>query len=248
MTAKKKETRQLTLVMEGNRITSERFLKAANNFFAMLKTVSDEVAGEKDSLSWTVSLKKGSLILVATPEPNKSKALVIPRAVKAIDSGIANMEKRSIRPRYFSDSALRNLSELGSVISEEDNNIQEIKVRYNGSVRTISQHSVANVTDILGTDRRVDGSVEGKVALISDRRGFRVYIDDLVTGQAVRCVVKKSLESKLIGSFRRRVVVSGIVHYRKDGNPISVEVHDIRMLGKRDDLPAFEDVRGILRD
>ena len=42
------------------------------------------------------------------------------------------------------------------------------------------------------------------------------------------------------------MVAVGTVHYRRDGAPVKIDVDEVRVLGKREGLPTFEDVQGIL--
>jgi hypothetical protein len=52
---------------------------------------------------------------------------------------------------------------------------------------------------------------------------------------------------ELFTKFRRRVEVSGLIHYRRNGVPISIDVESIEILPDDSDLPSLDDVRGILR-
>jgi len=47
-------------------------------------------------------------------------------------------------------------------------------------------------------------------------------------------------------SFRKRVEISGLVHYRSNGTPISIAVERLEPLPDDDELPSYSDVRGIL--
>ena len=247
--AVKKNIEKLVLVLDGDRISSMRFLKATENFFAMLRTVGDEAAGQKDALNWMVSVKKGSLQVIAYPEVNRAPKRFIRKTVNAIENGIAKLEIKSERPPFFNDHALGNLKELASVITDAESNVQKIKVRRSHSVRTISKNTLININEILGIARKERGSVEGRVAFISDRKSLKVYVDDQITGHGVRCIIKKSeSEEILISSFRRRVLVTGVVHYAKNGEPKNIEVDHIRLLGKSEDLPGFDDVIGIYQE
>jgi hypothetical protein len=93
----------------------------------------------------------------------------------------------------------------------------------------------------------VEGSIEGRVTVLSDKKRLQVYIDDILTGHSTRCTARDVNEDELIKAFRGRAVVTGLVHYRRDGAPVRIEVDEIRLLGRRDDLPSFEDMRGIFQ-
>ena len=49
----------------------------------------------------------------------------------------------------------------------------------------------------------------------------------------------------VFASFRKRVEITGKIHYRRDGGAISIEATDIEILPEDDDLPTASEVRGI---
>ena len=65
--------------------------------------------------------------------------------------------------------------------------------------------------------------------------------------QRVRCYFPEELLPSVFERFRKRVEVSGLIHYRKNGAPISIEAEHIVGLPDDSELPTAEDVRGILR-
>ncbi|MFL5283104.1 MAG: hypothetical protein ACJ8AW_19450 [Rhodopila sp.] len=48
-------------------------------------------------------------------------------------------------------------------------------------------------------------------------------------------------------NFRKRVELSGLIHYRKNGMPICIAVQGIQAMPEDDELPSIDDVEGILR-
>lgn len=65
--------------------------------------------------------------------------------------------------------------------------------------------------------------------------------------QRVRCYFPEELLPEVFDKFRKRVEVSGIIHYRRNGTPISIEAEHILALPDDSELPTAEDVKGILR-
>jgi hypothetical protein len=51
----------------------------------------------------------------------------------------------------------------------------------------------------------------------------------------------------VFSNFRKRVEVSGIIHYRRNGTPISIDVERLEALPDDSELPSLDDVRGLLR-
>lgn len=66
--------------------------------------------------------------------------------------------------------------------------------------------------------------------------------------QRVRCYFPENLLPEVFDRFRKRVEVSGVIHYRKNGSPVSIEAEHIIGLPDDAELPTAGDVRGILRD
>jgi hypothetical protein len=64
--------------------------------------------------------------------------------------------------------------------------------------------------------------------------------------QRVRCYFPEELLPAVFDTFRKRVEVSSVIHYRKNGTPVSIEVEQILGLPDDSELPSAEDVRGIL--
>ncbi len=247
MSAKKKETTPLVLRIEGTRITAERFLRAVDNFFNLLRNVADDISGQKGAVTWIVSAEKGSQVLTATPEADEQVVANVQLIAKKIHNGFCEIEKGSSRPEAFSDTALRHARELASVVGNGDGDISRVLLIYDKQSNAISQKTSTHVGDILGARKTEDGSVEGRVTVLSDKKRFNVYIDDTLTGHSVRCTPRNIDEQELINAFRSRITAIGTVHFRRDGAPVRIEVDRIRVLGKRDELPSFEDVRGIFR-
>ncbi|MCX6832222.1 MAG: hypothetical protein NT028_08845 [candidate division Zixibacteria bacterium] len=180
---KKAPNNKLTLKIEGARVSADKFLKAVDGFLGLLRNVSDEVSGRKGAIMWVVDVEPGSVVLNASPYPVSREIKNIAPMMHTIRTGIRSLEKSDTRPKHFSDAALWHARELASVIADGDKLIDKIVIGGNGSTTKISQHTIANVDGILATARTENGSVEGKVSVLSDRRRFEVQIDDILTGQ-----------------------------------------------------------------
>ncbi|MCK4606784.1 MAG: hypothetical protein KAU35_05745 [candidate division Zixibacteria bacterium] len=250
MRVKKIKAEPLTLRIEGKKITAEKFLQAASGFFGLLRNVADEISGQKGAVTWLVSAREGSQILTATPEADRlvvtDKDLrSIPRI---IHKGLRGIQAGSKRPTAYSDTALWHAKELAAVIGNHDGEVSKVSLVYEKETSVVSEKISEHVDDILGSKRTEEGSVEGRVSLLSDKKGqLRVGIDDVLTGHSVKCKPRNVDETKLINAFRNRVVAIGTVHYRRDGMPVKIDVDRLRVLGKRSDLPGFDDVIGIFR-
>ena len=244
---KKKPISQSPMVLrlQEDKVPADRFLKLTQHFLGVLRNVSDEVTGKKNGVVWMVTAQSGSMIISASPEARKVDNVAVSRAVVAIRNGLQELEAKDKRPPHFSDTSLYHARELAALVTNGSMKSGVITIRHDRNLQKITSHTFANVNGILEASWNESGSVEGKVTVLTDRGRLEVQIDDLLTGHTIRCMVSGELEQKLIEAFRRRVVVSGNVHYRKDGIPVKIEVSGVRVLG-RGKLPTFDEVRGIL--
>ena len=92
------------------------------------------------------------------------------------------------------------------------------------------------------------GTIEGRLEAIQETRGtLQFFIRDAMLRLRVRCYFPEGLLPAVFEKFRKRVEVSGMVHYRKNGAPVSIEAEHIIGLPDDSELPTAEDVRGIFR-
>lgn len=237
----------LTLKIEGKKITAEKFLKATNSFFGLVRSVADEITGEKGAVTWIATAEKGSQILTATPEASELVVKDIQLIPKTINQGFRDLEKKDKRPKGFTDTTLRHAKDLSAIIGNTNGDVKSVVLKLAGRSSSITEKTFSHVNDILGSRKSEEGSVEGRVTVLSDKAGLTIYVDDVLTKHPVKCIPRDIDEQKLITAFRSRVVVMGTVHYRKDGAPVKIDVDMIRILGKQRDLPGFKDVIGIFR-
>jgi hypothetical protein len=69
---------------------------------------------------------------------------------------------------------------------------------------------------------------------------------DPLTERPVRCWVNDELFEQAYRAFRKRVAVTGLIHYRKDGQPNSIEVDELVVFPERSALYSAEEIHGIL--
>src|SRR5205823_2393675 len=108
----------------------------------------------------------------------------------------------------------------------------------------VSYRAVETVELLLGTKHEALGSVEGRLSTVSERKGFRFAVYDVIHDEPVLCILEsKLLHDDAIRAFGRRVLVGGRVRYNKEGRPTSVVVNAIRVFKEEDELPRLEQVQ-----
>ncbi|MEO8601409.1 MAG: hypothetical protein ABI629_02425 [bacterium] len=234
---------RITLRLDGPRVTADQFARAVNAFFDLLDEVSLTMTGSAKAVRWIISLEHGSNLLHAHPEVNQARVKGS-GLVRAISSGVDLVGRRAQRPRYFTDSALRLARELSTVPDGHDIETAQIKTRP-GKVN-ISPKIAGNVDRLLGEDVAEYGTIEGRLLTLSQRHKPHFAVYDPLTDQPIRCNVQESRLEEAWRAFGRRVAVSGIIRYRKTGQPVSIEAESMFIFPPDDELPSPSDVYGIL--
>ncbi len=240
----KKGTPKLTLDLGGPKITSDVFRRAVEAFFVMVDEVSRQMAGG-NRIQWLVSMKGGSIHLSAAPEAKRPEiAVKIPQIARAVRAGVSLIGRRPERPKFFTDEALRRARELASI--PETRQIETAQISLANQTAKLTPKTVANINELLGTQVKDYGTVEGRLLVLSAAQGASIAIVDPLTERLVRCWVSETQLDEAIRAFRKRVAVSGLIHYRNDGQPNHIEVDELFVFPDRPELPTADEIHGIL--
>ena len=98
-------------------------------------------------------------------------------------------------------------------------------------------------------DRRKSvGSVLGRLETITVHRDTEIHVWDENTNRPVRCRYPIDLEDTVKALLRERVLVSGLVAFNPDNQPVRVEVSTIERCPDETELPTIEQMSGLLPD
>lgn len=246
----KKTTKKNTIRLEisGPKITADKFTRSVRTFFDLINDVAADIAGKRGAIEWIVSVEPGSIGLCATAECVNGSPQLASRTVKVFENGIKAVSKRTRRPAHFSDNALKKLFELGSIVGLGDKGLDHVRIRIEKTWNELSPASVAYVDEILGTPSSAYGTVEGELLALKlkGRLNFSVY--ESFTGKPVRCFFGDEIYNDVIAAIRKRVSAYGLIRYRKNGEPASIEIEELSVFPSEDELPSFSDMIGILKD
>ena len=231
------------LYLDGPEITADRFTRSVRTFFDLIKDVSADVGGKR-TLEWIVSLKPGSIGICATAKPMKGDGSLVRQTIRAINKGIATIEKRKGRPEHFSDSALQKLFQLGNIVGLGDQGVSVIRI----GDQNISPVSVAYVDELLGTPAKSYGTIEGKLFALNTKGRLTFSITETLTGRDIKCYFSDDIFDEVISGIRRRVSAYGLIRYNKSGQPASVEIERLAIFPDQSELPQFQDIIGLLRE
>lgn len=236
----------ITLKIEGRRITAEKFKKAVDSFFDLITSVGQNVTGEDDSLRWIISVESGSAILHARPESRSGNPYFEDRASKAILSGVRSLESGATRfPANFGDRAMAAARELTQIRDVEGEYVSGVLIYSNGDGTALTNHAAAAIEDLIGVERVEIGSITGQLLSITDRGGFYFAIWDSLTDERIRCDVSEDMLETIMSAFRKRVAVYGKIHYDRKERPRRVTVEEIHVFKPEHELPSVDSVIGL---
>lgn len=245
MTGKGHSPDKLTLAMLGPEVTADRFAKGVSEFLSLIKSVAKSVTGRRDGVEWLVDVEPGSLCVVYSPRPLRASPTDIPRVLDTVEAGVVAVEGRSAPPPNFPEEAVRSAGALAGILDGKQ--LDRIVVRRDGRSHRISLETVAHVDSLQGVQYRDWGTVEGRLQTISERARMLFMVYDDLTDRPTRCYFQDDMLDDVMQGFGHRVSVSGMIRYRGDGEPVSIDAEEFEIFPSEDLLPAAREVRGILR-
>ena len=237
----------LTLEIDGTNVTPDKFLRSVRSFFSILSEVTSRIAGKASPLQWTVVVREGSSLVGVQPVAGFDPAVLL-RIESAIGEGLATLEASTDHPRYFSERAIKSLRELGEIVGTSDSDDTIIRVWVKKTPVSVTHKTVANVSQILAGEHEDYGSIDGRLQTVTERGGLQFVVYEPLWDRPIRCKIPEHLTEVAIKNFRNRVEVYGLIKYRKDGKPISIQVDDIVPFPPKERIPSFREVHGLLRE
>jgi hypothetical protein len=242
----------LVVEIDADDLTLGRFQQITQSLSGLVREVGEGVAKEhREPVRWVVSdLRRGSAVLELTPQ--RSRDDVPPdlpdRIADVIASGMALIEKQAERPAFFSDKALERARDLASPVGNE---VRAVRIRRERAGKptervTVTKRLAANVEEIIGGQVESFGTVEGRLEgiVVHGRQVF--YIWEALTNRRVECNFGNRIAlDDVLAAFGKRVAARGIVRRRKTGEPVTVEVNELRVFPAEDELPGRTTFRGL---
>jgi hypothetical protein len=232
----------------GENLSPERFMAAARAFFGYVQEISLIIAPEAP-IRWIVRVREGSALLAVDPAPNVPAEVI--RAIRTrTDHGLRSLLAGDISDSGLPDPVLKYLRTLSEMTEAGPNKAAPVHIRIWVKKKPITLEPTIAIA--IREEGRADyndyGTIEGRLETIQESYGtLQFFVRDAMLRQRVRCYFPEELLSEVFSKFRKRVEVSGIIHYRKNGTAVSIEAEHIIALPDDSDLPTAEDVRGILR-
>lgn len=148
-------------------------------------------------------------------------------------------------PEVFGEATLESLKGFGAAVGKK---LRSLELRTEDE-SVFFDESVRNRIDALLAPREychteVEGVLE-QINIHANANLFFIYPD--IGPRRVKCHFNDELRYEAMGGLGRKVVVRGEAAYRRD-YPFEIYVSEMEIFPPDDELPTFEDVRGLAKD
>ncbi len=229
----------------GVNLSPDRFMAATRAFFGYVEEVCRAISDD-NATKWVVCVREGSALIGMEPAP------VIPievvRAVYAkAETGVTQLASGDIEGAALSEVAIRHLKTLSDISLADRTRTIPVRLWVRKKPTDIGREVSRTIEEDWQVAYNDYGTIEGRLEAIQDRGGLHLSVRDALLRQTVRCLVSEDLLNQAFENFRKRVEVSGLIRYRKNGIPVSIKVDSFEALPDDSTLPTLRDVRGVLR-
>ncbi len=218
-------------------------MAAARAFFGYVDEVARSVVTDGVP-KWKVMLREGSNLLAVEPAISAPPAVIQAIYTRA-DEGARQLSEGNLQVSRLSEPALKHLKTL-SELTEAKGNPVPLRLWVRREPIAVNLEIGRVIREDWRADYRDYGTAEGRLTAIQEHGTLQLILKDEWLKQTIRCYVPEELLPDAFANFRRRVEVSGVIHYRRNGTPISVEVEAIAPLPDDSELPSSSEVRGLL--
>ena len=206
-------------------------LKSLEDISRLLRDVDYAIYQVKPKHGWIVSNLESSAPTI-TLEPERRDSQTVSVIIDGLRAVIGGTDQP---PPYFTEPVLEDLRKMRRLFNRR-RMAKSIFVSVNGEqTATIQQDISEKVGHILTAGYHNIGSVQGTLEAINVHGSPKVTIWDRVSRAPVRCLIPQEEEwiDHVKGLLRRRVSVTGNVHYFVNGIPRSIN----RVVTVQDDTP-----------
>lgn len=234
---------QIEIKIDGKKLTPDKFLDGAKDFFALVEGVAKNIGGA--AIVWMVEVDKGSAIVrmrSETPSIESEKSIdVVCQGIRSLRNGTRIIPNGFTRSEV---SAARRLAKLA-----DGKEVQFVSIRNGGQPEDLPKLVVDTADAILsGQSQIAFGGIEGEIVSLSARQGLMCTIYDSVQRREITCYLQsEEAQKNAVKGYTKRVLASGLIHYAKEGHAVSVTVDKMRIFPSDSELPTVEDVQAIYK-
>ncbi|MEM1285391.1 MAG: hypothetical protein AAGH43_08385 [Pseudomonadota bacterium] len=224
----------------GDDLEPGRFVSACKEFFGLTKELT--VSPGSEDLRWRVKVREGSNIIALAPnaEANVLRATIermrlATDALAAGDFEFTGLTEKAIQHA----KRLSDLTKAGKHVVPMRLWFSRVPMPFGPEIGELIRQEESGSYDDFGT-------LEGTLKAISDQvGGLEIRIHDPLWNRAIPCRVLDEQIDDAMAAFRKRVEVTGLIHYNQAGRPTSIRMESLTPLPDDRSLPTVADVRGM---
>lgn len=255
------EQPRLDFVVEGapGTIALRSFLSALDDARAVIEGVDVAIMHlATPMIEWYVEdLHMSSLAATLVGKPRRSPAALeyTPQLGHQIATtfveGLRTVEMRPIVPPSFPEQSMRRLKQLGNVMGRNGaKGFRAVKLESGGELVSarvearLTRQAAINAKEALSPRYTADGSVVGRLDVISVHKGQQFTIYDEIDRRPVKGSFSEALLGNVKEALSRRVIATGIIRRNGAGQMISILVETLEILPADHQLPTVGDLVG----
>lgn len=211
---------QLTVEL-GQRIPFATYEFVAHRLLTILEDVESRIAGQDHAAHWVI--QDDATVRIAA-SPNGVSAATLRNVVDEVQRGFGSTDvpdgQQVTWPPGMGQAARRA---IGDIVGRLKKDLDAITIIADDGPPLTIERAPAPGQMAKHLRGYVEyGQIDGFLDLISYRGGPHFGIEEHVTGRRIRCTFPGSLFDDVKAALRQRVVLEGMIHFRRDGTPVSV--------------------------
>jgi hypothetical protein len=245
-------TDRITLVIEG--LPEDRGRVRFNTFMSQLQSLSGALSkldretnkGAARTYFEIAELSYSSPIRVSL-EPHSAVADQGGHRIIAGLESFANALSAKGNLADFDADILEEFQKLANPVGRQ---VKSATLLFNGNSFDLTQEIASTVKDALSTVDECDGAVDGMLEQINVHHAANTFhIYPLIGPKKITCKFPSRLYDDAVSAVGRRVEVRGLLQYRASAEfPYQVAASEIDIFESEDELPDWEDIRGMAPD
>ena len=231
----------VTLALEGD-VSLADFARATQAFDHLLRSLTRTVTPHSD-LEWFVEhLDSGSAVMTARPEgTDLRQAESVSEAYRAVGRSLSEHE-----PIPYPPEVVESARQITNLINGR---IPSVRFETARDTYVIDMPLLQGPTlSIVERERTITarGAVEGVVQTLSNRKGLRFTLYDVLFDKAVSCYLRQGQESLMRDVWGKRAIVEGTVtRDPNSGRPLAIRgITDVQLVRDRE-RGAYRRARGV---
>lgn len=228
----------------GDDLEPTRFIAAVRAFFDLANELA-QFPSQDGIPHWRVKVSEGSNIVALYASPTIRES-VLSAALQRICDGTEAIVSGELDSAVLSEKAVDCARRLSELTKSGDRKVpmriwvSRRPIEYGPQVAERVREEKASAYNDFGT-------IEGTLKVIADQSGaLEIRIYDPLWGRPIPCKTSEDQIEDAIRGFRKRVEVSGMIHYNHKGRPTSIRVDTLTLLPDDEELPKISEVAGIL--